>query len=203
MERMLTYDKGQVGNFLFILLFQKRMSRKEAQEQGRGKKLENLLKKRVECPVCLVVARKGPIYACPNGHVVCQKCKLELELCPICRTKMGNNKSLFAVDIIENILHKCKFAQCEDLFPLGDDLAEHERNCKHRIVSCPCSDCDEMLALSDLSKHLGKKTCCFDAEPIDVDETTATKCVVLRALKNSKMMMDVGIYGGIPTEILS
>jgi len=113
------------------------------------------------------------MYACPNGHHVCQECKREA--CPVCRAAMGNNKSLLAVEIIENILHKCKFVKCEDKFPLGDELSGHERKCKHRIVSCPYSECDEKVALSDLSQHFGRMTCCSTAEPRVVDETATVE----------------------------
>ena len=83
------------------------------------------LKEHVKCPVCLKVPRGGPMYACPNGHHVCQKCKQRA--CPVCRAVMGNHKSILAVEIIENILHKCKFVKCEDKFPLGEELSGQER----------------------------------------------------------------------------
>merc|ERR1712179_643703 len=41
------------------------------------------LKKMVECPICLEVPRKGPIFMCPNGHFLCKKCRREN--CPTCR----------------------------------------------------------------------------------------------------------------------
>ena len=140
----------------------------------RKKTLLEDLREHVECPVCFEVPRVGPMYACPYGHHVCQRCKRES--CPICRAAMGNNKSILAVEIIENILHKCKFVKCEDKFPLGDELSGHERKCKHRIVSCPTSDCDEKFALSDLSQHFGRRrrTCCSNAEPRVVEDTTDT-----------------------------
>jgi len=146
---------------------------KVQEQEGRSRKsLEDLLKTHVECPVCFEVPRTGPIYACPNGHHVCKNCKKES--CPICREVMGNNKSLLAVEVIENVLHKCKFVKCEDVFPLGKELTEHERICKHRKVSCPRSDCDKEFPLSDLLEHLGNKTCCFDTVPCVVDEATVT-----------------------------
>ena len=53
--------------------------------KSEKKKTENILRKQVQCPVCLDVPRKGPIFACPNGHIVCQSCKRGK--CPICRVK--------------------------------------------------------------------------------------------------------------------
>merc|ERR1719318_1464895 len=73
---------------------------------NQPKKFENL-KKSVECPVCLKVPRRGPIFSCPNDHILCGKCKQDI--CPICREALGSKKSLLAVNIIENIFHDCKF----------------------------------------------------------------------------------------------
>jgi len=148
------------------------MNTVEVQRRRKRIMLLEDLKDHVKCPVCLEVPRSGPIYSCPNGHHVCQKCKQRT--CPLCRAVMGDHKSLLAVEIIENILHKCKFVECEYKFPLGEELAGHERNCKHRIVTCPGSHCDEKFALTNLSEHRGKKTCSSFAEPIVIDETTAT-----------------------------
>jgi len=143
------------------------------QEQKRRKMLEDHLTKQVECPVCLEVPRKGPIYTCPNGHLVCKKCKQED--CPICREAMGRNKSLVAVEIIEKILHKCKFVNCKEKFPLGEELAGHEKTCKHRIVNCPYIRCDEKFALSCALEHIGKKSCSYTrAKARVVDDTTLT-----------------------------
>ena len=92
--------------------------------KSEKKKFENIVKKQVQCPVCYDVPRKGPIFACPNGHIVCQNCKREK--CAICRGKVGNNKSIVAVALIENILHDCKFDGCEEEHPL-DMIENHEK----------------------------------------------------------------------------
>ena len=39
-----------------------------------------------ECPICLLVPRPGtPIFACSQGHMVCNVCRPQIRLCPICR----------------------------------------------------------------------------------------------------------------------
>jgi len=126
------------------------------------------LKKQVECPVCLEVPRKGPVFACPNGHLVCQKCKREN--CPTCRGAVGDNKSLVAVAIIEKILHDCKFVQCEEEFAL-EEIEEHEKHCEHRVVACPYyEECDQRVSLSKLLEHLERKPCGRRRAPIVVNE---------------------------------
>merc|ERR1712059_187624 len=86
--------------------------------------LVQLLRDKVECPVCLDVPRSFPIPVCPNGHVVCSKCvKKE---CPTCRVKMWYGKSTLAVAIIENIDHECEHEGCQDRFQFWE-LDSHAR----------------------------------------------------------------------------
>jgi len=127
------------------------------------------LKENVECPVCMEIPRAGPMFVCPNGHFVCKKCKTGS--CPTCRVAMGDGKSLLAITVIENIDHKCKFVECEELFAL-DKLAAHEKICEHRIVRCPHSPCTEEIALSKLLEHLGKKTCTYFSEPTVIENSS-------------------------------
>jgi len=122
-------------------------------------KFENIfdqLKGKVECPVCLEIPRSSPAYVCPNGHIICKKCKTNS--CPSCRVAMGTGKSLLAVTIMENVDHKCKFVDCEELYAM-DKLDFHEKICKHRIVNCPYEKCIDKVVLSKLLEHFEKKPC--------------------------------------------
>jgi len=129
------------------------------------KKDVGTLRKYVECPVCLEIPRKGPVYACSNGHFVCQKCKRGGN-CPTCREVMGSNKSILAVSVIGIVPHDCKFDECKEQFPLKS-IEEHESVCRHRVVACP--RCDEKVPLSNLLEHLhfrvGRKKCCRAKAP--------------------------------------
>ena len=131
------------------------MKKVEKTLMSEKKKIKDL-RKQVECPVCLDVPRKGPIFACPNGHIICPKCKSEN--CPICRVKIGNNKSIVAVALIENILHGCKFDGCGEEHPLNT-IENHEKYCYHRTVTCPHVECDQTMKLSNLD-HLGPESRC-------------------------------------------
>ena len=91
-------------------------------QMAEQKHLIEQLKVKIECPVCMEIPRSGPVPVCPNGHFVCKKCKTGS--CPTCRVVMGNGKSLLAITVIENIDHKCKFVECEELFAM-DKLAVH------------------------------------------------------------------------------
>jgi len=128
-----------------------------SQNMAKKARIDNeKLKREVECPVCLGIPREGPVYACPNGHLVCQVCKGGT--CPICREAMGQHRSLLAVAVIENILHKCKHEECKEEFKL-ENLLEHEKVCEHRIVCCPFDYCDDKFALSKLLDHLLASPC--------------------------------------------
>ena len=41
------------------------------EETARLKRLVGDMRSMVECQVCLHLPRRGPIPACPNGHIVC------------------------------------------------------------------------------------------------------------------------------------
>eukprot|EP00092_Neocalanus_flemingeri_P021868 GFUD01023723.1.p1 GENE.GFUD01023723.1~~GFUD01023723.1.p1 ORF type:complete len:306 (-),score=53.87 GFUD01023723.1:86-1003(-) len=122
--------------------------------------LLNQLKDRIECPVCLYIPRSGPVPVCPKGHLVCKKCKKDS--CPTCRTAMGSGMSLLAATVLENIEHECEFEDCDEHYPL-EDLGKHEKNCPHRIVNCPKSNCQEKVSLANLMDHLKNSAqCCMN-----------------------------------------
>ena len=75
---------------------EKNATAKKLQDELESEKMKvDNLKKQIECPVCLEVPRKGPVFACLNGHLVCQRCKQES--CPTCMEEVGDGKSLVAV----------------------------------------------------------------------------------------------------------
>ena len=50
---------------------------KEEIGQLEGKMVE--FRKLVECPVCLMTPREGPVPCCPQGHLVCVCCLNKLK----------------------------------------------------------------------------------------------------------------------------
>ena len=125
-------------------------------------KQEHLLQKlkdRIECPVCLDVPRSGPVPVCPNGHIVCLKCKRDS--CPSCRIVIGDGKSLLALVVLEGIEHKCIFEDCSEIVAL-EDIEKHEKVCPHRSVECPDEICSQKVPLSKLVDHLiNSEKCCY------------------------------------------
>eukprot|EP01083_Nonionella_stella_P167784 564779_1 len=64
-----------------------------------------------ECPVCNVSMFSGPIMQCPEGHIICEKCKVGLPIpkkCPQCRTILGNSRNRMLEAMVEKLPIPCK-----------------------------------------------------------------------------------------------
>jgi len=143
------------------------MKSKLKEVEAKYNHLVDKLKDRIECPICLEVPISGPIPVCTNGHLVCNNCKTGS--CPTCRVPMGNNRSLLAIAVIENIEHECKFAACEEVFPV-DKLGEHAKICKHRTVACPQDLCNIEFDLSKLLDHV-QNGCSYNGVPTVIGDS--------------------------------
>jgi len=56
----------------------------------------------MECPVCMETpAPSSYTYQCVNGHIVCQKCRLNTLRCPLCRVQLGRGRCLVADKILQ------------------------------------------------------------------------------------------------------
>ena len=78
-----------------ILLGKDEIVVKEKETRKKYTDLTSLLRSNIECPVCMEVPTSGPVPECPNGHIICRKCKRTN--CPYCRFRIGDGKSLLAV----------------------------------------------------------------------------------------------------------
>ena len=124
------------------------------------------LREDLECPVCLAIPKKGPIYQCQSGHIHCQGCHSGLRECPICRGPIGNTRNLALEKIIAKLPSKCKFSEhgCLVEEKLPGEMMRHERICNFRLVKCISPGCEETITMPDLHdhyklKHGYKKSC--------------------------------------------
>ena len=62
------------------------------------------LGKIIECPVCLEVPKRIPIYRCDNGHISCKQCKKKLTHCPQCRIRLEGKRCLVSEKIVREFL---------------------------------------------------------------------------------------------------
>ncbi len=57
----------------------------------------------LECPICLELITP-PAHQCPLGHLICFRCRVYIEKCPICRTNYTRERSLLADQIYNAII---------------------------------------------------------------------------------------------------
>lgn len=129
-----------------------------AKKAAKYDKLMAELKGKVECPVCLTVPTTSQMMACPRGHLVCSPCRDKMtaegqEECPVCREPMGNNKSLLAMVVIENMEHECTNTGCKEKLAYEEVTKHKEELCKFRLILCPDKDCEVLVPLSSFDEH--------------------------------------------------
>ncbi|XP_055677810.1 uncharacterized protein LOC129786669 isoform X1 [Lutzomyia longipalpis] len=66
----------------------------------------------MECPVCMDTI-PPPAIQCQNGHLVCAKCRMRADKCPVCREKYHLSRSLIAEQVYNSI---------RDAFNLHDEM---------------------------------------------------------------------------------
>eukprot|EP00092_Neocalanus_flemingeri_P010804 GFUD01011634.1.p1 GENE.GFUD01011634.1~~GFUD01011634.1.p1 ORF type:complete len:407 (+),score=86.08 GFUD01011634.1:109-1221(+) len=143
--------------------------------------LVDKLHERIECPVCLEIPEAGPVFNCPNGHLVCSKCKSNS--CPTCRSKMFEGKSLLAVTVLENIEHKCRNQKCDQLLPLAE-ISAHRKVCTCRLIKCPATLCEGKVAFCSMIDHL--MTDCnhsYAKEDKKINDVTSQKGFFMQSFK--------------------
>lgn len=75
----------------------------------------------LECPVCLDTI-PPPAHQCGNGHLICVKCRVKTERCPVCRMRFSRGRSLLADKVFNSLT---------EAFELKDE-AEEARPAKLR-----------------------------------------------------------------------
>jgi hypothetical protein len=121
------------------------------------------LREYFECPVCYIVPRPAaPIFACPQGHMMCNICRPRLTHCPICRVSVTEANQLrlyFAERLIEDkVPVQCQYADhgCQ-VELVGNLLKRHEDNgCPYEPVNCDYDHrgCEEQISRSKKPDHL-------------------------------------------------
>jgi hypothetical protein len=56
----------------------------------------------LECPVCLDTI-PPPAHQCGNGHLICVKCRVQTERCPVCRVRFCRARSLLADQVFHSL----------------------------------------------------------------------------------------------------
>ena len=140
--------KGQVRRMeeeILRLRFFEEQKKEVEDEKKETKATMEELRTLIECPVCLMVPRKGgPVPVCTNGHIVCCTCRDRIRLdagveqakCPSCMVDLGNATSLLASRLVERVKHECEQDGCKEIIPFTQ-LEKHQQACSFRKVLCP------------------------------------------------------------------
>ena len=68
------------------------------------------LKSNLECPVCFIVPKMGPIYQCRNGHLLCNECHPKMKRCPLCKVPLEKLRNLLSEQIAAMICPEYQFS---------------------------------------------------------------------------------------------
>lgn len=56
----------------------------------------------LQCPVCYEIP-SGQIFQCNEGHHVCGRCKMRLDVCPVCRAFFFGTRNYAMEELIDNV----------------------------------------------------------------------------------------------------
>jgi len=126
-------------------------------EKADNAKIKSHLKEKLECPVCSQIALP-PIMQCRNGHITCNKCRLKVRDCPVCRETDTDIRNLYAEKSIHFLSIPCDYKQygCKEEIQFSDKEM-HENQCKYRPFNCPYIECEDKLAADDVVSHVTSK----------------------------------------------
>jgi len=89
-QRKIQENKEKLQNFLAELKIRvkDRAKSKETEKEPHDRAAsmyEGLnIEAELECPICFELSRP-PVYQCPEGHIICHRCRPKVTRCPVCR----------------------------------------------------------------------------------------------------------------------
>jgi len=157
-----------------ILLRIKKMTERELSLDNGHSNYISLeeLKDYFECPICLNVPRKAPIWQCDKGHTICSSCRPKVVTCPQCRARYtAGNRNYFAERLLERVPVPCSFLEqgCEvELVP--SKIKKHELECDYRDIVCAhmVHGCRVKCIKREMDHHMA--TCHYKPMPCPVSD---------------------------------
>ena len=96
--------------------------------------------KDIYCVFCSCIV-KNPVECQICGTLICVYCQAMNSQCLHCKSMQPFRKpSRVLLDIIGNLLLKCRFEGCHCIQRLKD-IRSHEKRCQHRTIKCKSSIC--------------------------------------------------------------
>ena len=109
----------------------------------------------LECVICMDVPKHNPVYQCNNGHIVCKSCHSNVVHCGVCKVKLGNLRNLAVEKVLEKCPRPCEYDYFGCSMKLTRDALEfHENICKYKPVQCLSTDCEKLVPLIRITKHM-------------------------------------------------
>lgn len=108
----------------------------------------------IECSICTGRMLEH-IFACREGHCVCQHCYGKLSAptkCPQCRIFFPPSRNRGLECVVEKCTFKCDHGCGFAAKP--EHILKHQRECDRAPVLCPWPDCEEKLSAADLKQHI-------------------------------------------------
>ena len=126
-----------------------------------------------DCVICLEFPEDSPVYQCENGHVLCSSCHSRVVNCPTCRVKLRRIRCLAVEKVIARLGKPCKFSShgCNVRLSL-ESLESHETRCGFQPVKCPSPNCDEMVTIAKMAKHIERWSHTHELLKADISEDT-------------------------------
>lgn len=164
------------------------------------------LREYFECPVCFVVPRKPPIYACVRGHMICASCKPRIAICPTCRVPFDGQpyRLYFAERLLEErVPIACSYADfgCKVEAP-GAAIKRHEEaGCSFEPITCLQQEngCKMKVSRRLMTSHT--EICEYRLIDCPLAPNCKEKVVKKRLLNHLEAIhLTKGFFGGRSTE---
>ncbi|XP_040573836.1 uncharacterized protein [Lepeophtheirus salmonis] len=112
------------------------------------------LKDILKCNNCLETPKRGPIFQCSSGHLLCSSCSDE---CSQCNDTSNKCRSVLAERILDEIPAPCDNSGCETILYRGDLEKHLLEDCIYRKLPCIIPTCDNMVPIRDIVKHVDRE----------------------------------------------
>ncbi|CAG7716587.1 unnamed protein product [Allacma fusca] len=109
----------------------------------------------LECPVCHEVAQP-PIFTCIGSHhMFCAECRAKVQICPLCKTSICDQRCLFAEQCMEHMRLPCKnyHEGCKAILK-GTEYRAHLNTCPFRPIECFISRCGKKIPFFQYFDHI-------------------------------------------------
>ncbi|XP_046399036.1 uncharacterized protein LOC124165617 [Ischnura elegans] len=121
------------------------------------------------CPGCKLRINP-PVRQCRRGHLLCRKCFLRANRCPVCKGHLDRERNFTIESLARVIRFPCSYADygCGEPFMPAKERVSHESTCPHRPFKCFVHGCEWMEEVKSerpcdpstvavLSKHIETK----------------------------------------------